>query len=315
MKTAKKDIIIRALTFARSHLSDKPKPISENQLRKHLGQSEFPLGQLLRSKLLICESDYYSAAKQLCKLYSLNKQGYDELMTEYGLEEPNLIEQTRAIYKDQLQTGLFHYKEQTNRLWNPLQNLRSDYRDELFKQEGYAYSYDIQSCAPTLLIQLAQRINNSIKTPHLTVYINNPKECRQEVARCIGVSEEEAKTLLTSLFNGAKLSHTVWSSNHTILKTKEQAKYLRDHPFIKGMQSEIKAIHKLLSYGGEIQSIWDIFFAAERVVVDSALSFISGRVFRIHDGWYSDQEVDVTRLEKHIHTITGFTVSVNLTYL
>lgn len=71
------------------------------------------------------------------------------------------------------------------------------------------HNYDIKACAPTILLQLAQRkeISPLLAAP-IEQYLTDRQGFRQHVADLTGLSVSEAKQLINSFFNGAGLAKT-----------------------------------------------------------------------------------------------------------
>ena len=104
-------------------------------------------------------------------------------------------------YLDKLKAGmqLVYTVAANGRLLHPLQNMKREYRAELFK--GW-YSYDIQACAPTILAQLYNRLEPNEPLPNIQIFLQNREEIREEIAKQTGVESVSIKRVINGMFFG-----------------------------------------------------------------------------------------------------------------
>ena len=73
----------KAIAFANAFLSDtKPRGWSTRYIDKFFGQQQHELSKWLRDKLLICHSDRYDMNMGICKTYTKNVNGINELLEQ-----------------------------------------------------------------------------------------------------------------------------------------------------------------------------------------------------------------------------------------
>ena len=72
--------------------------ISTREIQRHYGSLARPLGQWLKTNLLICVNDYYNNLQGICKTYKLNVDGYNNICLMFGYQgglciSPKITEQ------------------------------------------------------------------------------------------------------------------------------------------------------------------------------------------------------------------------------
>lgn len=122
-----------------------------------------------------------------------------------------------STYKKDLLLGnkLEYYVSSSGRLHHPLQNLKTEVRNQLFV--GW-YNYDIKSCAPTILSQLFTQLESEVLLPALDTFIPNQTEIRNDIAARTGISIKDVKQALTAMFFGLTIptkSQSAWDINST----------------------------------------------------------------------------------------------------
>lgn len=274
----------KALAFCHTQLQ-KERAVSKETLTTYFGNAVRPLSQYLRNTLLITTDNHYSKDGRQCKKYICNKEGLQQLMQQYNLSENALEAYTIDAYWPQMLSGMFRYQFKSNRLWHPLQNIKRELRDKMFYDAGYTHKYDIKTAAPSILTQLANQVSQQW-TPAIYQFLRDSKEQRQRVATLLDIDYDTAKEILTGLFNGAQLTNNYTAIGK--LLTKEQLDILRKDAFVSELRSEIKSVTKTLAVGGDKSRVWDKYFEAELAVMDTAIASHTGKVFRMHDGLYTD---------------------------
>lgn len=278
--------VTKATSYCITHLSPtKPVQIGNKTLQHYFGNESRNLSKFLRKTLLISTGNSYSSDKHICKTYRLNEVGLQQLMQQYNLTQNALEAHTIDAYWPEVSSGMYGYTLKSNRLWHPLQNIRSEVRDRMFKSAGYLYKYDIKTAAPSIITQLANQVCYHW-TEAIYDYLRNPKEHRQRLETLLGIDKGTAKSIITGLFNGAQLTNQYTALGK--LLTLDQLQALKQDKYISDLRTEIKAITKTLSHGGDKSSLWSKYFKAEKDIMDVALQPHKGRVFRVHDGFYTD---------------------------
>ena len=356
--------ITHAIGFVLGVMStDKSRPWSTRFIDKYLGQSQRPLGKYLRNKLLICTNDRYSKDSGICKSYLLNQLGLNELkeklmissseehlnnkkigkevkdnnshtlypsVTEVCYDQLVVSKFLKKEYHNQLISGDFEYKEKTYRLWHGLQSVKNEYRAPFLSEYGYIYNYDIESCAPTLLLQYSRQLGNDLWLPKLDYYLNNKNEIRMELGNEAELEPKKVKVLINALFCGARLGNNKSFALSELLEH-DTAKivYLQQNEFISELRKEIKTIWEYItptmSRSRNIKTKrlkpissrdkWNIYFRLESEVMNSIKKFIKQnnlKCFLEHDGWVCDNEINTNELLKAIEIQTGFQIKLKL---
>lgn len=340
----------KAIGFTKALLSeDKPRQMSTRFIDKHFGVSSRPLSAFLRHKLLICSDDHYSRDSGKCKSYIINKSGLYDLLDRLDTKKDNDITTTinypsvtvleealnwaNETYKDQLTSKEFEYKDKSNRLFNPIQNIRSELRKPLLASHGLRYEYDIATAAPTMLYQY------SFMTPSATGevletlehYIANKQEVREKLAGEAEVSSKTIKVIINALFAGAYLSkHPDTSIYKELDGCVARIEFLKQHPYLSALREDIKAMWQPIKDDYPItyyttqagkrrknpfnaQAKWSVYFNLERDVLEVIRDYLSTKnnhVFLEHDGFTSSKSVDLVDLTQVIQHYTGFELNI-----
>jgi len=236
-------------------------------------------------------------------------------------------------HQQELQTLQFNYRDQSHRLWHPLQNANKEVKSEIFSQAGLPWNWDIQCCAPTLILQQARMIGRlQTPTPVLDQLIADRNWFRNELAADVGILPDQAKQVINALLCGARLG---FNSEHSsiarylnsdqdsifLLRSSSMVQQLRDeirqcwaslaHTVTRREITTAKGHKKLLPVSPRQK--WDIYFTQERRVLQAVCSFLDLckiRYFLEHDGWRTDQEFYEPELEQWVYKKTGFVVRV-----
>lgn len=263
--------IKRAMGFAIACFSDtKERTWSTRYIDKYFGISSNPLSKYLRETLLTCTDQHYSSLSHVSKKYRLNTNGVKNLQTM--LTEPMTtsvlqvkgVEWAKEEFKVELSTRVFKYTNKTNRNWHPLQRVRREIKREVFRDSNLKYQYDIQCCAPRLLLQYSQQIpelldpvkqvgpqNNKrplwiqgpmdLWLPNLQSYLSDRVTSRNELAQRAEISVELAKEIINAMFAGARIALNEDSAIYQLLDGDiARIHYLKQDPFISGLRDEIK---------------------------------------------------------------------------
>ena len=322
----------KAIGFASSCMSaNKPRSWSSRELDRWIGYTHKPLGRYLRDRLLITHDDYYQwgVGGSKCKTYRLNTRGVSELIDRCDFNNNNTYTNTlvptisiqQEWIKDtfpEIASGNFEYKERNNRLWHPLQNVRNELRRKTMQQQGYAYEYDIESAAPNLIYQLAQRcgITNRTNTAAVDEYLANPRAWRTQLAQDLNCEYDTAKQIITARFAGATTRN--YRSIHEYLDYDwNKLKQLRNNKQFVELSRVITKLWRKIRTFNEMSRLsprdkWNYYFDLERTVmrtVETQLRKHAGRYFLEHDGWRCSSWVDPHMLKLHVRKHTGYIVN------
>jgi hypothetical protein len=267
-----------------------------------------------------------------CKKWLLRESGVNHLCEIYNdyliakLPIANKVAKSTQIaldwaeneYQQQLTTGVFEYKEKSNRFWNDLQRIPSEIRKPLFAKHGYEYEYDIQACAPTLISQLARKEGMTRPTPVLDDFLANRQKYRIALAERIGCTERQSKEILNAIFAGAKLGPgnaiaTILNENRhqlDLLKTNVWFTSLRKD--IKKCWDAIKSSEKSVRLSSRDK--WMIYFGLEKSVMSvirKQLIKEGNRYFLEHDGWRCESYIDPDSLRLSVRKQTGYDIQID----
>jgi len=366
--------IKQALGFSLGVLSPtKSHQWSTRYIDKFFGSQRNELSKYLRSKLLIttCET-FMFGSKSKCKEYILNESGVRYLKERLNLfersenTEKNTTQQyipycsgsqdintelVKDAYKSKFNKELtqldFTYNDKSSRYWHPLQNVRSDYRREILSDAGLQFQYDIQSCAPTLLLRHAQQLvdvfdsNGKWKAGPMDLwlhayqsYLKNRKGVRKMIARDLDIPEDTAKRIINALFAGAQIApnNPDTDINKLLIGDKARIMCLAQHHYIIALRRDIKIVWEYIektlpqvysNKSGKPRKIalsskrkWGVYFDLERRVINSVRDYLTesgNKCFLEHDGWTCKNELDITEVERHVLETTGLKIKLERT--
>lgn len=270
------------------------------------------------------ESKIPECAVDLSMQVRLNNQNKFEL-------EIILIWARREFCKE-LRSKEFTYKDKSDRLWNDIQNIRSDARHILLSEFGYSFNYDISTCAQTLLLQYAEQNGLDEYMFATKEYISHKNEIRTKLCKETGLEIKEVKFLISALFCGARLSKSSWSSLYDLVdNVPETMELLQNNEYIKEIKKEISKIWKTLDDTVMYQTYknldngkkrklppnctqkWGVYFRQERKVLDSVREYLQEKnipSFLEHDGWVTERKLDLNELTQYIKDKTGFKIII-----
>lgn len=306
--------IKKAYSYAVQTFSNHETMCSMEALSKRFGQQQTDLAKWLKQKLIICTDHHYSETAGISMKYILNQKGADEIATILGIKKTDIPAIVVAEYKDEFLSGVFNYKEQSNRYWHPIQNMRKNLKREVFKRNGYRHEYDIQAAAPTLLYQFALK-HDCPPLPNIHEYIVDRESLRNKLSNELKCTPEQAKTIVNALFNKARIGVTDWSSLFIELgRDKILMHRIKNNEYINTLRDEINIMWKHLPVTDlrKGKERYAIYFALEKQVLDEIKKFLKktrNKHFTEHDGWVCENEVETYRLHMHIKNKTGFSVN------
>jgi len=335
----------KALGFARSCFSEtKPRQWSTRYIDKHFGPQTNALSKWLRQQLLVTTNAWWSKDQGKCKEYVLNGSGYEQLAQQlksdndavicvYDLSKELVLDWAKEEFKDELATKVFNYNDKSSRLWHPLQNVRKEYKRDILAQANFKYEYDIQCCAPTLIMQLAQRHDMHLYLPHISGYLANRKYCREQIALNVELDPSAIKVIINALFSGAKLGMNPTFDIYKMLNgDRARITYLKQDPYLTGLREEIKICWDYIKTGLPRRSVvnknnkeqmlpissrqkWGVYFDLERVVLNAVMNYLKlteNQFFAEHDGWTTTDEVDQNELIDYVFQTTGYRIKIDM---
>lgn len=306
--------------------------IHSAQIRRIFGDSQ--LGRYLKNMLLITVNDRYEVGHS-CKKYSVNTLHLNKVAERIGIKQPELkklqIERRLDLQREQIETGKFEYTEgEDSRLYNGLQYIARGDKIKVWANQGYCYDYDIESCAPTLLLQRYYMLKpRATKLAYLEYAVEHKQELRDELCIRFNLGTKQVKLLINALIMGAQLSHykenkllQLFNKNHYIIRQ------LRLNEFIRLFTEDIRRLWSVLGKDIERRSIYtsqglrrrqkltgkdrtDYYKRLETEVMKSVRRYVgttSGRVFLEHDGFRSDVFFTPDELAFVVRSQTGYQV-------
>ena len=228
----------------------------------------------------------------------------------------------------------FNYTDKSDRLWHPMQNIRSRYRAPILRENGLCHQYDIATAAPTLLHRHAQTLGQDTWLEAVESYIKNKIEIRNQLSQELELPISTVKIIINSLFCGARIGRNPQFAISELLNNDAVfITALREHEFIKALRQDIRVIWSQIepTQGHRVQTgadgrqrkvpfnsqrKWAVYFGLERQVMNSVRAYMDARqnrYFLEHDGWSSEHPVDVVELTEHVFQQTGYYVRFDYT--
>jgi hypothetical protein len=329
------DVIKHALVWVERQLKDGPRHIPAAVLERNLGAVRGQLGKYLRAHLLLVERDYHAQAGQ-CRMYSLNSIGLMKLKRENERAstqsaKSNLVPPrgdtallgvvtARKLPEVMHQVALldFEYTERSSRLNHVLHHIPRRLKQEFWCLHGLPFDYDVSTCAPQIITQLAVKAGLSVLLiPTVLSFLQAPATIREEMAKILGVDEHTAKQLVNGLFNDLQISMSPYG---VLFKTygDNGINQLKKSAAISALHDEIKRAWKRIAYktgtklsGGKRKS--EVYRAQERKVLDVVSQYLkqtNNPCFLEHDGWRTQKQVNVLELEQTVYNATGFKLNI-----
>lgn len=361
-----KKTFTKSLGFVKGYFRHgKPRECGSRFMDKFFGASSNYNSRYLREILLVETKHNWSIERHECKEYELNNlgawyikeviagkttssfpewlQGHSDTPFEVikekepvvdkklnKIDDYTLIEQTFiAEYGDQLHTKNFKYDLKSNRLWNPLQNIKSEHRKRLFAKNGFNHAYDIASCAPRLITQYA--LMYGLEEAPMTIFamLDEPKGFRERISDETGISVVIIKRVINAIFNGASIGFNPDSDVYKMLNGNAiYINKLKYNKTIIALRSEIKQCWAVIEptmmmrfslkkkKNGELKKIpvsaktkASKYRELEYKVMNCIYEYldsIGNGYFCEHDGFFCVDEIDIQSLTEHVETKLGF---------
>lgn len=283
----------------------------------------------------------------IAKTYTLNMRGYQELLAILDGKEAEPIEFTPGEMKgrtkecveaflereslthtEEIQTGQFKLEDKNKRLFHSLQHLPKELK-AIFWKGKLDFNYDIECCAPTLIYQQAKAFGLTGDFEVMELMLSDVKAFRQSLADRTGITYQQAKVLINALFCGATLGRgNRFELFRLIGSSFPKMEALRDDAYLAGLRQEIKDMWKCIAAhypfvrrrdkAGRMMPLsckqkWSFYFEYERLVLDEVREYLSGKgikCFPEHDGWRTNEEVDVQDLQSYLSGNLGFSLKI-----
>ena len=256
---------------------------------------------------------------------------HDWINEEFGYELKNLT---------------FEYEDKSNRLWHPLQRVRREHKKQTLAQVGLSHQYDIECCAPTLLHQYSQRIplvvdenNKWVQGPMdlwlfgIQSYLKNKNDLRNRMAFDADIPVKIAKVIINALFAGAKLGLNPKSEIYKLLGgDKARIEFLKQYQPLIELRKDIKVMWDYIKLVLPKRTIigtktkkernlplnskqkWGLYFDLERKVLNAVRKYLDQKeikYFLEHDGWTTNEELNMNELTTFIEQETGFMIQLD----
>lgn len=337
-----------AYGFTKAVMSvDKPSRWASRTIDKYYGQQQTKLSQYLRNTLLICTNNNYSKDNGITKEYKINPNGLNFIRNillgvndnythtvspsvsqvdidniHHTFDEQVVNEYCMREFGNQLKTLQFNYVDKSHRLWNPLQSVKKIYKKPLLAKHGLKYHYDIETCAPTLILQYSIKCGNTQPMTNINNYINNKNVIRNRIALELEVSQSIVKIIINALFCGARIGVSPDFAISQLLKhDKARILWLKQDQLIQDLRSEIKTCwqyiepHTTIRYKNNKKlpmsssTKWSVYFQLERLALDTIVKYLKlthNQYFTEHDGFCTTHSVNLTDLSNYINLHIGY---------
>lgn len=318
---------------------ERPRQVSKKTLDRIFSHSGNEVSRWLRSQLLAKVGTH--RAGERCCLYLRRDDGLFEVAQRLADAQGSKLKRTISAdagrklvihissgqFLDadelrQLRTKEFDYTvgESSGRFNHPFQNMPREAKHDFWSEWGMHHHYDVSAAAPTLLFQYALKHGMHPKAlGAIESYLADKKRWRQHVVDLTGCSYLNAKKIVNSLFNGARLGPNDSQSVFKILGFSRVAlDALRRDPLIVYLRSNIRRMwEKLAKNLGRSLSTpkqkWHLYFQLETdvlKVMKSELESQGLKYFTEHDGFTTDCAADLSLVESRVFQVTGFHVSL-----
>lgn len=311
-------------------------------LNQVFGPKGNPLGDFLRDKFLHEISKSYSTWENRSKEYIVSGKAFEEINAIYHnpvqrntttayVDTSSPLARLQKAHEAEL-TGeqQFAMRDISNRLWHPLQNIPKKDKTVFWQTWSMPYNYDISACAPSILYQLALASGMpEVVGDAMKLYVDKKGEFRAHVANISGLELDEAKKLINSLFNGARLSKNFRCTAFQMVD--------QDHKRMEALQQDeqVLALRRSIKYGWKAieramnqvakeqktadislrkaKIKWGIYFKYERKVLNAITRELDRqdiRYFTEHDGFRANKEPDVKAIEAAIFSATKLKLKI-----
>jgi hypothetical protein len=234
-------------------------------------------------------------------------------------------------YGEELRSMNFNYKDKSNRLWHPIQNIKKENKKLIFAEMGLGNHYDIEACAPNLIKQYAEHTGMDEPLTALNAYLIDKDDIRTRISAQLEVPVSIAKIIINALFCGARIGHNSdFAISQLLDHDYARVQWLKEDPYILELRTDIKTCweyispHLPKSYITTSNGIkrkspltskkkWNLYFELERKVLNEVrhyLQLTNNSHFLEHDGFITQDQVDMDELCDFVYQTTNF----NLTF-
>lgn len=354
--------IKHAYGFTKAVMSeDKETNWSSRTIDKYFGQSQNKLSKYLRKTLLICTNSRYDMHKGKCKAYKINPVGLS-FLKEVLLGNTDIVQMDSVddnnnsnsiVYPSVLQVGIqldrklinnwcirefgeelktlnFNYKDKSNRLWHPIQNIKKENKKIILAEMGLGNHYDIEACAPNLIKQYAEHTGMDEPLTALNKYLSNKADVRTRISEQLEVPESIAKIIINALFCGARIGNNPdFAISQLLNHDTARITWLKEDPYINQLRQDIKTCWEYIEphlpkrYITTKNGIkrkapltskrkWNLYFEQERRVLNQIKTYLeltNNSCFLEHDGFVTQHEVDIDDLKSYIYNTTDYNLN------
>lgn len=260
------------------------------------------------------------------------KAGFDELAerdsrnyTLTAYVDTSALSRLKKVHAQELKQKQFKMHESSDRLWHPLQNLKRSEKKAFWK-DYLPYNFDISACAPNILMQLAIRSGMpKCLADSVFIYVDTKDAFRERIARISGLSIQDSKRVINSLFNGARLAKNSKCAIYQLLDFDDEKMHaLATDPEIIALRKGIKNcwsyIERKINLNQETHISlrksklkWSLYFKYERKVLNCVTRELDNQrvqYFTEHDGFRCSEIPDIDRIQEAIFKETNFRLSI-----
>lgn len=358
---------------------EKPKSWSQSYINKHFGQQQNKLSDWLRDVLLICKDNSYNPDAHISKKYIRNgigcnylkqvinkettldfntwckennynsndfkKDEFVKINSRYTAVDESIVNHfIEQEFGEQLRTGSFTYTDKSHRLWHPIQNIEKSKKEKQMANYGYNHNYDISTCAPSIILNLALAngvSKNRIQT--IIHYLEDKTLIRETLAEHLDLPVKTIKVIINALFCGARIGvGSRFALSEYFNHNRAIARKVRNNLWISDLRKDIsacwKAIEKQMTTYYKPESIdtetgeikprrkiqlscrakWDVYFTNERKILNSVIRYLdktNNHHFNEHDGWTSKNPIDLKELTAEIISVTGLDITIDYKFI
>jgi hypothetical protein len=233
-------------------------------------------------------------------------------------------------YGEELRSMNFNYKDKSNRLWHPIQNIKKENKKIILAEMGLGNHYDIEACAPNLIKQYAEHTGMDEPLTALNVYLTDKSNVRTRISKQLEVPTQITKVIINALFCGARVGNNPdFAISQLLNHDSARITWLKEDPYIMQLRADIKTCwdyiepHLPKSYITTSNGIrrkapltskrkWNLYFEQERKVLNQVKTYLqltSNRCFLEHDGFVTEYELDIDDLKSYIENTTDYNLN------
>ena len=310
--------IQRALAFCDHFLKrHRELRLHHDKIANIFGNRGNALTEWLKTRLLI-----------QCRGYSPGNISYAYRLNPYGYAKISSVITGRAVVEavlddkiiGEIQRLEFAYKGESEpyRIWHPLQSLNREKKGEFWTARGLKYNYDIVAALPSILYQSAIQFGAEPKRmTGLKSLIDDPGPFRTRFASVGNVTYGEAKDCINSMFYGATISSSPFSSFGQKIRGEAIVRLQVDPP-VRSLNWAIKYAWRKIEQASSRMSRSErayYYFREERRVLEVMrrhLNRSGNRHFCEHDGLLAEKSLNIGQVQQEILLATGYTLKLAL---